>query len=389
MPRMSRALLVQSLALASVIVAADRSDASCLPDSTHLNNAIYRICMPDARPWNGDLIVFAHGIVPAFQPVHIPEEHLLLPDGTSIPDLANALGYGFAVSSFSRTGFAVAQAIPELVDLVSVFATVIAPAAHVYVVGPSAGALIAALLVERRPDVFTGGVAACGYVGDLWAHLEYLHDVRVLFDYFFPGTLPGDAVDVPDGVIIDWHTTHEPAIEAALASDLQRTLEIYRVLRIPVQSEPAALVGVLAFLLADHATTARNMRNVLGGQSYDNRQRIYRGSTDDVALNAGVGRFAATPEAVLRLFAFYTTQGRLTAPVVTIHTRGDPAIPYWQEPLYRAKVVAAGSAPFHLNIPIARDGHCNVKAPEILAAFLAMVNMARNPPAAALAAEAR
>jgi pimeloyl-ACP methyl ester carboxylesterase len=344
--------------------------------------------MPDTRQWNGDLIVFAHGMVPAFQPVHIPEEHLRLPDGTSIPDLANALGYGFAVSSFSRTGFAVAQALQELVDLVAVFSTVIGPAAHVYIVGPSAGGLIAALLVERRPDVFTGGLAACGYVGDLWAHLEYLHDVRVLFDYFFPGTLSGNAVDVPDGVLIDWDTTYKPAIYAALASDLERMAQIYRVLRIPAESDLGRVIGVLAFLLGDHATTARNMRNVLRGQAYDNSQRIYTGSSDDVALNAGVARFTATPEAMLRVFAFYTTKGRLTAPLVTIHTIGDPAIPYWQEPVYRAKVVATGSGSFHLNIPIARDGHCNVKAPEILAAFLAMVNMA-NPPVAALAGEAR
>ena len=56
--------------------------------------------------------------------------------------------------------------------------------------------------------------------------------------------------------------------------------------------------------------------------------------------------------------------------------------------VYRAKVVATGSELFHLNVRIARDGHCNLRAPEILAAFLAMVNMA-NPPVAALAGEAR
>jgi pimeloyl-ACP methyl ester carboxylesterase len=259
----------------------------------------------------------------------------------------------------------------------------------VYIVGPSAGGLIATLLVERRPDVFVGGLAACGYSGNLWAHLTYLHDIRVLFDYFFPGTLPGDAVNVPQGVISGWETMHGPSVRAAIGSDLERAIEIFRVLRIPVQPDEDAVIGVLAFLLADHAATARNMRAVLNGQAYDNRQRTYVGSSDDLALNAGVARFRATADAVLRIFTRYTAHGRLKAPLVTIHTVGDQLIPYWQESLYRSKVIATGSRQFHLNLPIQRYGHCNFRAGEILAAFLAMVDMARNPPTAVQPQETR
>ncbi len=87
------------------------------------------------------------------------------------------------------------------------------------------------------------------------------------------------------------------------------------------------MAETLAFLLSDHAVTARNLRVVLGGQAYDNQGRTYTGSDDDAALNAGVPRFTAMPEAVLEILTRYTTTGRLEAPLVSIHTTGDPVIP--------------------------------------------------------------
>ena len=59
---------------------------------------------------------------------------------------------------------------------------------------------MAALAAEQRPDLFNGALAACGPVGDFAAQIDYLGDFRVLFDYFFPGVIPGGAVDVPDSV---------------------------------------------------------------------------------------------------------------------------------------------------------------------------------------------
>ncbi len=93
--------------------------------------------------------------------------------------------------------------------------------------------MIAALLVERHPDVFTGGIAACGYHGNFRAHLNYLHDVRLLFDYFFPGILPGDPVTVPAVLLTDWDSTCQPAVKAAVRSDLERAIQILRVLQDP------------------------------------------------------------------------------------------------------------------------------------------------------------
>jgi hypothetical protein len=56
-------------------------------------------------------------------------------------------------------------------------------------------------------------------------------------------------------------------------------------------------------------------------------------------------------------------------PEVTLHTTGDPVIPYWQETLYTLKTVAAGTFLERTNLPVAAYGHCNFSAADLLAAF--------------------
>ena len=49
------------------------SDAACGEDGTQPSGAIYRICLPDApMPWNGQVVVYAHGYVDPTQPIGLP-----------------------------------------------------------------------------------------------------------------------------------------------------------------------------------------------------------------------------------------------------------------------------------------------------------------------------
>jgi hypothetical protein len=85
------------------------------------------------------------------------------------------------------------------------------------------------------------------------------------------------------------------------------------------------------------------------------------------------------PAFALFLLSFPT--GRLTSPLVTIHTTGDQIIPYWHEKLYALKTLLSGSfLRRHINIKIDRYGHCNFKAPEVLAGFAVVVFMANRQP---------
>jgi hypothetical protein len=47
---------------------------------------------------------------------------------------------------------------------------------------------------------------------------------------------------------------------------------------------------------------------------------------------------------------------------VTLHTLADPVVPFWQEPVYRAKVQSRHSLSDLNQIPVFAFGHCNVSA---------------------------
>ena len=74
--------------------------------------------------------------------------------------------------------------------------------------------MITAQSLENDPS-YSGGVAVCGPVGSFHKQVDYFGDVRVLFDYFFPGVLSsagGSAVDIPSMLISGWITIYEPAV---------------------------------------------------------------------------------------------------------------------------------------------------------------------------------
>ena len=169
---LSAAILICSLAaFAPSPAPAALFDADCHEGHHSLQGqAVYRICMP--RIWNGDLVVYAHGYVPPFAPIAIPEEPLSL-DGMSLADIFTGLGYAFAVTSYAQTGLAVAQGVADVVDLVRVFETTEGDPSRVYLVGLSEGGAVATLGLERYPLTFDGGLAACGPIGFLRA--DHLH----------------------------------------------------------------------------------------------------------------------------------------------------------------------------------------------------------------------
>jgi uncharacterized repeat protein (TIGR01451 family) len=120
-------------------------------------------------------------------------------------------------------------------------------------------------------------------------------------------------------------------------------------------------------------------RAKLGGQPFDNLNRDYTGSADDARLNAQVQRYSADPAAVAAMEAYYQPTGRLSVPLVTIHTTMDEIVPYLHEPLYRDRVVANYRTGFHDNVTVERYGHCAFDAAEVLGAFHTLADKVTNP----------
>ena len=350
------------------------AESNCAPDGLQASGAVYRICMPAPGAWNGDLVLYAHGYVAFNEPVAIPEDQLTL-GGLSLPEVANQLGFAFAVTSYRDNGLAVRDGIDDLLDLVEIFSAEHGPPGHVYLVGPSEGGLLTALALEQHADVFDGGLSSCGPVGNFRWQINYWGDVRVLFDYFFPHVLPGSPVAIPTDVIDNWDTVYRPRIATALRSDPGQLSQLMKVARIPAHPSNGELnVQAVVDLLWYNVFATNDGIAKLGGQPYDNTRSYYRGSENDAVLNRRVARFQADSAAVHEIESHYQTSGRIGNPLVTLHTLGDPIIPYWHEPLYGFKIAVGGQAALHTHIPIVlRYGHCNFSVPQVLLAFVVLV----------------
>jgi hypothetical protein len=338
-------------------------------DGTLPSGALSRICMPIG--WNGQLVVFAHGYVAPGQPIAF--YNLTLPDGSSLPDVVQSFGFAFATTSYRQNGLAILEGADDMLELVARFGETHSTPLRTYVSAVSEGSLVAALLAERSPDVFFGAFATCGPIGSFNAQIDYVGNFRVLFDYFFPGIIPGSPIAIPPTVATNWYSTYVPAIIAALAANPARAVELLRVAKAPFdQANPSTIVNTALDLLWYNVFATNDAIQRLGGNPFGNRLTLYFGSTNDLRLNILVQRFTAAPAALAALRA-YRTSGDLRIPLVTLHTTGDDAIPIWQELLYLLKADPSGRGRF-IPLPVARYGHCSFTTGEVLGAFLLTVS---------------
>ncbi len=372
--RLLRALLLSGpIALATFATPAQ--SAAAVPglcvEGVLPSGALSLICIP-SEGWNGDLVVYAHGYVAYNEPIDF--YHLTLPDGTYVPDIVQTLGFAFANTSCRTNGLAVLQCADDIRELVAAFATVSGtPPPHTYIAGVSEGGLITALLVEQSPGLFSGGLAACGPIGSFRKHVKYIGDFRVLFDYFFPSVLPPSPISVPQDAIDHWEDTYEPAVQSAIAAGHGASLQLINTSKAAVDpNDPTTVTTTTVNVLWYNIFGTHDATEKLGGNPYDNTSRLYMGSTNDLKLNVSVQRFAADPEALASLVAYETT-GKLTIPLVTLHTTGDEQVPFWHEALYLAKVQSSKTGSLLTQIPVARYGHCNFTTQEIVGAFLRLV----------------
>jgi pimeloyl-ACP methyl ester carboxylesterase len=349
------------------------------------HGALYRICFPAS--WNGDLVLYAHGYVPAHQEIALPDDVI---GGQSISGTLTGLGYAFATTSYRANGLVAPEATEDLVELDATVRRLYRPdPGRSVIIGFSEGGLVATLAVEQHPELFDGALAGCGPIGDFQAQLNYIGDFRVVFDYLFPGVIPGTAINVPETVRSRWEAIYVPAIVIALGANFDAALELVRITGAPVagndlQSVAETTVGILWYDVFGFADAQAR----LGGQPFDNSTRVYAGSSNDPALNAGVQRFTADPAAVAALARFQTS-GNLQVPLTTLHTTGDEIVPFSQSQLYGEKVSQAGKTASLSQNAVDRHGHCAFQGLEVLSAFTTLMEKVRARPATTVMALAR
>lgn len=381
--------IMMAVALLPAMSVQAQTDPACDISGVQPNGALYCITLPHDNP-NGGLVIFAHGYVAATEPLAIPWSQMMFVNdaGNTIymPDVINDLGFVFATTSYRENGLAVQQGVADILELVLVVTQLNqgVPPSFVLLVGASEGGLVTTLAVERYPEVFAGGLAACGPIGSFTGQVNYWGDFRVLFDYFMDlprhDILPGSAVVIPEELMNNWDSIYMPRVLASLILRPLATKQLMSVSKAPYDLADRTTIAETSLGILWYNVFATNDAVAkLGGNPFDNHDRKYSGSYADYWLNRRVARFTADP-AALAAITNYETSGMLMRPLVTMHTTGDPIVPAWHQSLYAQKVLANNPQPPFTPVEITRYGHCTFTLTEIQQGFAQLAAMVLSGP---------
>ncbi|PYE53782.1 alpha/beta hydrolase family protein [Deinococcus yavapaiensis] len=301
--------------------------------------------------WNRQTVLFAHGYT---DPNGTPD---VIPSDPTTPEVAQGLlktvyeqGFAVGYSAFDKRGFAVTSAIENTVALKRF--TDRLGSVRAYATGGSMGGSVVVLAVQRYPREFAGALAVCGVVSDWEDTVNYVTHVRALYNYFsedtpyaLPGThdvtraLPSATMGDVTLTLLKLYVHAKLDARSQAAQILNRTLSA-----VPgVRSRPefsTLVVSLLPQLVGIDDFTAD-----AGGSILDNHETRYRSSLlserENAALNEGIQRYRADPQAVTRFNRQFGSIGEMPVKLLTVHNAYDPLVSYEHEERLRERVARA------------------------------------------------
>jgi len=373
--------------------------------SGRLGEADYLIYQPS--DWNGDLVLWAHGILHAFMPggtfyFTLPLGFEPAAEEIDLARIRNQVvcrGFAFAASAFEATGLAVAEGMRDthLLNAIAPGHLGAEPAAT-YVTGYSLGGLIAVALAERFPHRYAGAVSTCGTLAGMDQASDHVFHMWVLLDAFFP-----DLIAPPPETDRSVTPQEFDAIAGALVARVQadpNELQRMASLRFPgsehldpdgngiplltanpAASDPSESFGSLVnSLLSPVGMVLLNLddyRTRGGGMAFDNQHVTYTGPEwgpeQETDLNARVTRLSADPWAARYWTFHYEPSGELEIPVVSVAASHDPVAPIVHTWSYAQTVARTGSSEQYSAWVIPRYGHFTTSE-EYATALLALVD---------------
>lgn len=315
--------------------------------------------------WQGDALLFAHGYSTPGTPLAVATDPVAKAPGSGLLGAAYAQGFAVGHSAYDKAGLGVETGVANTKRLRDFVAAL--GGKRIYVMGDSMGGGIVVTLLEMYPRAFAGGFARCGVVDSWQELLGRLIDMRLAYNALTKGTpyaLPGEQ-DVRRNAIAPEPPAGTPdalaqmyvfgqigkvggpplALWAAAQKDPNgREAKIARAVTAIGGFDYDA--AALAFPLVTASLGAEDMAATAGGWVYGNVGKVYTapGLSEDelAALNRGIQRVEAAPQALAYLKQWHTATGMLSTPLVTIHNRIDSLVPYAQEEALGAAVAKAG-----------------------------------------------
>jgi pimeloyl-ACP methyl ester carboxylesterase len=335
--------------------------------------SLYAIYAPPS--WNGDLILYAHGWVPPVAPIALPA------DIDGFRDMVLNDGYAIAYSSYSENGWAVRQGFKETEHLLPLFRKYFDPPDRVYITGHSMGGLISVMLAEMRPGKYDGALPICGAIGGAVMAGDYLTDVRVLFDAYYPGVLPGLALEIPDGTnpVLDFYFPAFGAIFSDPPDSIEPAIEMSFVTELGMYwNSIPELADATALALWFNASATEDIKDRCGGVFFDNTEGYTHPLSpvydppilDEVTLNGVVEHYTIDKNCFAYLKNWYEPDGKLRIPVLSLHESRDPVVPIKHEWEYASRVDSQGRSDLLVQRTKDAFGHCaNFSDEEWKAAF--------------------
>jgi len=331
-------------------------------EGTTANGALYALFKP--VNWNGDVIYYAHGIIDPASPIALPTGD----DAGAIRDALGQQGFAIAYSSFSENGYDFQDGLQRTHQLRGLFTSRYGKPKRNFLFGQSLGAQIVEALAETHPEQYDGVAAVCGVLGGTKRQLDQVGHIRTMFDLLYPNWLPGTTTDhVP---VVPSQAEVINAASIALASDGGQKFGIMtRIDQTPLAGTNAQ--QMLQSLMTALVYHARGVNDLIdrahGNMPFDNAKTEYTATLPLPPgtlpfINETIARYTATPSAMAWLEGNYEPTGELRIPMLTLHNRFDPLVPFSHEAAYAAKTSAAGFGGNLVQRSVNNYGHCNFGA---------------------------
>jgi alpha-beta hydrolase superfamily lysophospholipase len=344
--------------------------------------AFYWIAIP--QTWNRVLVMHAHGGPETGPPKLARSEEDLKRWAVTVK-----AGYAWAGSTYRRGGYGVTMAAEDTERLRRIFVQRFGVPRRTLLHGQSYGAGVAAKAAELYAPLgdakspYDGLLLTSGVLGGGNSAYDFRLDLRVIYQYVCRNHPKPDEPQYPlwQGLPMESKLTR-----AELAARVKECtgVGVPATQRTPEQA--ARLKTILSVVkiqersLQGHLNWATWLfqdlvqRRLNGSNPFGNIGVVYQGSADDAALNAGVARYAADPQANGALAADSQPTGRTALPTVALHGIDDPTAFVELESAYRRIRDAAGTGDTLVQSFSAEREHSYLSDSEYPALFNALMD---------------